>query len=357
MCIYSRIELDLISSEQIVTTFCIVRQEKENQLEDLLFGLLEGVQEARLLLLHSVLPGSQSLLDGVPSLLLAGLGVDLFGVARVGSDGLVSLLVHGLEALAVDASLHVLRELLAVGLLVVLLQLLHVLGNVTTEDVFAVGLGVKVVLLVVVTRESLGGVGNVQTAVDGALERAEHLVTSGSPGQTGVQEASEWSGALVLWLHVVLVTVDLFLALVGLVELELGQQSSGEEEAGAVVSGVVLESDGDAELGQLVGVGGADHDVAGHSGVDNLADDIPVGGSHDQAVFRGVELVLVLSAEASSGLVVGLTLTSSSEFGLESLEVGLVLLDLDQAVGSLLSSILLLSHFCGCLPTLSVSST
>jgi len=310
------------------------------------------VEEAGLLLSHSVLSGGESHLGLVPSLLLAGLGVLLLGVAWVGSDGVVALFVHGFESFAIDSGLDVLRELLGVGLLVVLLQLLHVLGDVTTEDVFAVGLGVEVVLLVVVAWESLGGVWDVEATVDGALESTEHLVAGGGSGETGVQEASEWAWTVVAWLHVVLVTIDLLLALVKLVELHLLQQSSSEQETGAVVGSVVLEANRDAEFGQLMGVSGADDNITAHSRVDDLADDISVGGSYNKSVFWGVELVLVLSAEASSGLVVGLALLSSSEFWLESLEVGLVLLDLDQSVGSLLSSILiLLCHFCGCLPT------
>jgi len=311
-----------------------------------LFLGFEGVEEASLLLSNSVLSSGQAHLGSVPSLLLTSLGVLLLGVAWVGSNGVVALLVHGLESLAVDAGLDVLRELLGVGLLVVLLQFLHVLSDVATEDVFAVGLGVEVVLLVVVAWESLGGVWDVEATVDGSLKSAEDLVAGGGSGETGVQEASEWTWAIVGWLHVVLVTVDLLLALVQLVELHLLQQSSSEKKTGAVVSSVVLESDGDAELGQLVGVSGADDDVAAHSGVDHLADDISVGGSHNKSVFWGVELVLVLSAEASSRLVVSFAFLSSSEFWLESLEVGLVLLDFNQPVGSLFSSILILAgHF------------
>jgi len=311
-----------------------------------LFLLFEGVEEAGLLLSDSVLSRGQAHLGSVPSLLLTGLGVLLLGVNWIGSNGFMALFVHGLKSLAVDASLHVLRELLGVGLLVVLLQLLHVLGNVATEDVFAVGLGVEVVLFVVVAWESLGGVWDVEATVDGTFEGTEHLVAGGGSSETGIQEASEWAWTVVAWLNVVLVAIDLLLALVELVQLHLGQQSSSKEKTGAVVGGVVLEADRDAKLGQLVGVSGADDNITAHSRVHNLAHDISVGGSYDKSVFWGVKLVLVLSAEASSGLVVGFALLSSSEFWLESLEVGLVLLDFNQPVGSLFSSILILAgHF------------
>jgi len=112
------------------------------------------------------------------------------------------------------------------------------------------------------------------------------------------------------------------------------------------VSGVVGEADLDSEFGELVGVSGADDDITAHSWVGNLADDIPVGGSNDQSVFWGVEFVLVLGAESSSGLVIGFTDLSPLEFWLESLEVGLVLLDLDQSVGSLFSSVSVFTGHC-----------
>jgi len=304
------------------------------------------VQEAGLLLLDAVLAGGQAELGSVPSLLLAGLGAGHLDGGWAGADGVVHLLVQGLHVLGVDAVLDVLAELAAVGLLVVLLQLVHVLADVAAEDVLAVRLGVELVGLSVVAWESLGGVGDVQTAVDGSLEGTEHLVAGGGSSQTGVQEASEWTWTFVVGFDVVFVTIDFGLTDVGLVELHLLQQSSGQEETSAVVGRVVGEANVESELFELVGVGGADHNVASHSGVGYLADNIPVGAAHDQAVFWRVELVLVLGAEASSRLVVGLTVASASVFWLKSLEVGLVLLDLDQAVGSLLSSILIFSgHF------------
>jgi len=188
-----------------------------------LFLLGESVEEASLLLSDSVLSGGKSHLGLVPSLLLAGLGVLLLGVAWVGSNGVVALFVHGFESFAVDASLHISGKLLSVGLLVVLLKLLHVLGNIATEDVFAVGLGVEVVLFVVVAWESLGGVWDIKATINGALECTKDLVTGGGSGQTSVQEASEWAWTVISWLHVVLVTIDLLLSLVKLVELHLLQ--------------------------------------------------------------------------------------------------------------------------------------
>lgn len=126
------------------------------------------------------------------------------------------------------------------------------------------------------------------------------------------------------------------------------------------MGGVVGETDFNSEFGELVGVSCADDNISGHSWVSNLADDIPVGSSNNQSVFRSVEFVLVLSAKASSGLVIGFADLSPLEFRLESLEVSFVLLDFNQSVGSLLSSVSIFTgHFgeLSCASVLSVSST
>jgi len=304
------------------------------------------VKKTGFLLSDLVFPAGQTQFGPAPLFLLASFSVDNLSVAWVGSDRFVSFFVHSFQRFTVDTVFNVLTELLGVSFFVVFFEFIHVLGNVATEDVFAVGFSVEVVFFVVVAWEPFGGVWDVETAVDGTFEGSEDFVSGGGSGETGVEEASEWTWTVVGWLYVVFVTIDFFLSLVEFVELHLGEKSSGEEETGAVVSGVVGEADLDSEFGELVGVSGADDDITAHSWVGNLADDIPVGGSNDQSVFWGVEFVLVLGAESSSGLVIGFTDLSPLEFWLESLEVGLVLLDLDQSVGSLFSSVSVFTGHC-----------
>jgi len=304
------------------------------------------VKKTGFLLSDLVFPAGQTQFGPAPLFLLASFSVDNLSVAWVGSDRFVSFFVHSFQRFTVDTVFNVLTELLGVSFFVVLFEFIHVLGNVATEDVFAVGFGVEVVFFVVVAWEPFGGVWDVETAVDGTFEGSEDFVSGGGSGETGVEEASEWTWTVVGWLYVVFVTIDFFLSLVEFVELHLGEKSSGEEETGAVVSGVVGEANLDSEFGELVGVSGADDNITAHSWVGNLADDIPVGGSNDQSVFWGVEFVLVLGTESSSGLVIGFTDLSPLEFWLESLEVGLVLLDLDQSVGSLFSSVSVFTGHC-----------
>jgi len=271
--------------------------------------------------------------------LLASFSINNFGVAWVSSNSIVGFLVHSFQGFAVNAVLNVSGELFAVSFFVVLLQFIHVFGDVATEDVVAVGFGIELILVGVIAWESFGGVWDVEATVDGTFEGAENFVSGGGSGETGVEEASEWTWAVFGWFYVVFVTIDFFLTFVKLVELHFGEKSSGQEETGAVMGGVVGEADFDSEFRELVGVSSADNNITAHSWVSNLADDIPVGGSNDQSVFWGVEFVLVLGAKSSSGLVIGFTDLSPLEFWLESLEVGLVFLDLDQSVGSLFSSV------------------
>jgi len=68
-----------------------------------------------------------------------------------------------------------------------------------------------------------------------------------------------------------------------------------------------------------------------HAAVDNLADNITVGSPDYKTVFRGVELVLVLSAQAFPGLVISLAFPASAEFNLVPFEVRFVFLDLDES--------------------------
>merc|ERR1712045_831016 len=120
----------------------------------------------------------------------------------------MDLFVHLLQTICIKTSLQVLTELFGISLLIILLQLLHVLANVTAKDVLGVRFSIEFVILGVVAGESLHGVRDVEATVDGAFESTEDLVTGGGSRQTGVEEASEWAGAFFGGLDVVLVTVD-----------------------------------------------------------------------------------------------------------------------------------------------------
>lgn len=81
-----------------------------------------------------------------------------------------------------------------------------------------------------------------------------------------------------------------------------------------------------------MGIGGSQNNITLKFGVGNLADDILVCESHNQAIFGGVVFVLGLDGELSPGTVVSLTLPSSPVLDLEPLEVGLVFYNLDETL-------------------------
>jgi len=97
----------------------------------------------------------------------------------------------------------------------------HVVGNVDTEDVLAVNVGVEVLRLVIVAGETLGGVGDVDSAVHGSLHGAKNSGTSGGPSKASVQAGAEGSGAVGGVLHHEVVTVNFGLTLVDAIQVQL----------------------------------------------------------------------------------------------------------------------------------------
>ena len=65
----------------------------------------------------------------------------------------------------------------------------------------------------------------------------------------------------------------------------------------------------------------AEHSISLDGRIGDLANDSSVGSSYNESVLLGVVLVLVLLNQSSSGVVVSLTLVSSSSWDLESLVI------------------------------------
>merc|ERR1719305_196436 len=77
-------------------------------------------------------------------------------------------------------------------------------------------------------------------------------------------------------------------------------------------------------------VGSRDDVVSLQPGVGHLAAHISVGDPHNKPVLRCIVLILVLAHQTLPGEVVGLSLPAPPELDLVSLEVGLVLDNLDE---------------------------
>ena len=198
--------------------------------------------------------------------------------------------------------------------------------------------------------------GNVQASVQGPFQRSEYLRSRRRPLQADVEQAEEWSWSLLVLLDKVVFTGSLGETLVGVSKSELGENSSRDQESGAVGSSVVGETKVEAKVRELLGVSRGNDNVVGQSGVNHLASDVLVGKPNDQAILWSRILVLVLlcveiktqkkkknrwlvslqTKERNKGKthlddktlslpVVGLSASSSLELDLVALEVSLVL--------------------------------
>lgn len=216
--------------------------------------------------------------------------------------------------------------------------MLHVFIDVHTEDSLSVDLGVVFILVTltlgfVESGESSLGVSDEETSVGGSLQGAENTGTSRRSCESHIEDGAEWLlvTSRSLGFNVIQGSVNLVISLEHGIQLDLGEQSSGEEESGSVGSRVVGETSLESELSELRGGSLAEDSVSLESGPDDLADDSRVGDSGNESVLGGIELVFIVGDEVSSGPVVGLSLSSSSVFDLVSLEVSLVLLNLDES--------------------------
>lgn len=175
-----------------------------------------------------LLRGGLVLVDALCGLLALGWGWVL-------PDLLVGLLVDLLHVLGTDVVGEVLGELLLESLVILLLEGLHVFGDVPAVDVLPQDLAVELLGLWVVAWESVLGVGDEHATVRGALEDTKDTRAGRGALETGVEEALEWAwlvvaGALgelefTLWLGDTLVLVS---------KAELGEGTSSNEETDGV---------------------------------------------------------------------------------------------------------------------------
>lgn len=290
--------------------------------------------------------GSNNLTDG--------LGGSLLGVSGLGTDSGVALgvkLGHVLD-LGGGQTLFPVRELSLESVSITLLETIVVVLDVLAHNVVLVDGGVVLGFLAGVSfldllstlvgdnflldlleaGESLLGVGNVEATVAGTLHGTEDTVTGGGADETDVEVSLE--GASVL-LNVVPngehLSVNLDLTFVELGHVLKGEETTGNEETGSIGSGVVGKTSSDTtEVLELLRISLADGTVTLDGGVDDGGNDSAVSSSNAESVLLLVVLVLVLEDKTTSGEVVGLTLTTTDEFGLVSAAVGVALKDFDE---------------------------
>jgi hypothetical protein len=198
------------------------------------FDLLRGGLEGGDALGEGSLALSLSKLLLVEALRLARELGGLLGVGGVLADSGMGSLVDLLQIIRVDLLLNEASELTLVGLGVLLLELLHVLSNVTTEDVLAENVSVELLILSVVTSKTASAVGDIETTIGGTLHGGEDTVTSGGTSQTNVQQDGEGLGSILEGLDDEVLTSGVRLTLVLVSKLQLGQNTTSEEETSGI---------------------------------------------------------------------------------------------------------------------------
>lgn len=232
-------------------------------------------------------------------------------------------------------------EMLLVLLVIFLVEVFHVFSNVSTKDTLTVHIGVVLLGITVVSRESFLGVGNVESSIRGSLESSKDAISCSCCLASNIQEASEGAFVIIDLVHeirlfVVLgahnLTVDFGVSLVDIIESELGQQTTSNKKAGAVGGGVVLQTNLESVAGKLLGSSLAQDAISVNEGIGDLANHLLVGESNDKTVLGGLVLVLVLSTQALALTVVGSALAAATKLHLVTGEVGPVLLDFDESL-------------------------
>jgi len=248
--------------------------------------------------------------------------------SRVLADLLVSVLVDLLEVVGLDSLLLVARELLVVLLRILLEKGLHVLSDMSAKDVLAEDLLVDRLLLSVIADKATLAVGDDDTSVKSALHGTKDTSASACADKTDIEKSAERTALVELLEAVEGSTGGLLDTRIELVDVDLLGSTAGDKKTSGIGSSIVGKAELDAIAGELVGVGSDKDVVTVDAGVDDLADDVAVGETDDKTVLGRVVLVLVLGDELAALTVVSLALTTTTEGGLETLEVSLVLLDL-----------------------------
>lgn len=229
--------------------------------------------------------------------------------------------VQILQVTGVDLSVDVLLELRLEALLVVVGKTLHVLSNVATEDVLAESFGVEFLRLDIEPGETVLGVRDENSTIGCTLHGGENTGTGRSAVETDIEESLEGAAGAVVGFSGFgesVLSLRLLLTDEVLIKTQLLQSAAGQEETGGVGGRPVGETVVDAIALEFVGVSAGKDLVAGDLSGDDLGDDVTVCEADDEAVLGRVVLVFGLGDQALAGIVVGLTLTTTLELGLEA---------------------------------------
>lgn len=116
---------------------------------------------------------------------------------------------HLLDAISGDLVLDVVRELGLVSLRILSLEVFHVLGDVTTENILSQDLRIKLPGVSVVSSETFRLVRNFKSTVNCSLQHGEDFSSGGSTRKTNVEKNQERSSLSFDFLDEVVSSVSL----------------------------------------------------------------------------------------------------------------------------------------------------
>mmetsp|Transcript_28508 Transcript_28508/g.47166 ORF Transcript_28508/g.47166 Transcript_28508/m.47166 type:complete len:342 (+) Transcript_28508:66-1091(+) len=257
---------------------------------------------------------------------------------------LVNRLVKLFKTIGINTSSDKETEVLLVLLVILLVEVLHVLTDVSTKDTLLVHLSIVFLSITVVTRESLLRVRNIETTISTTLQGTEDTATGSGSLAPNIEKASERTLIIIDFLDEVLLVVvisgdnfsiNLGVTLIDIVKTKLLKKTTGTEKTSAVSSGVVLQTDRKSVSWELNGTGLGKNTVSIDQGISDLADNLTIGESHNKTVLWCLVLVLVLGTKSLTLTVIGSTLTPTAELHLVTAKVGSVLLDTDESASSI----------------------
>lgn len=194
-----------------------------------------------------------------------------------------------------------------IPLIIFLLERLHVLSDVATEDILLENLSIKLLAFGVIARETLLIVGDVEATVGSTLEGTEHTRTRRRALETDVKVTLEWSGSIFIVERLGQLdgAIGLRNTLILVGKAELGESTAGNKETSSIgyrvvwydvysgddmllTGSPVCQTVVDTISGKLLGAGGGEDKVALNTSVDDLGNDLLVGEADNKTVLGGV---------------------------------------------------------------------
>jgi len=202
-----------------------------------------------------------------------------------------------------------------------------------------VHVGIVLLRITVISRETLLGMGNVKASISSTLQRAKDTASSGGGLASNIEKSAEWALVLIDLVNEVsglthlgldYISINFSVTLVDIIKSNLLEETTSTEQSSAVGSSVVLQSNLKSITRQLVGRSTGQDAISVDEGVDNLANDLLVGETNDEAVLGRLVLVLGLAAKTLALTVVGAAFAAAAKLDLVAFVVRFGLLDFDE---------------------------